>query len=147
MLAIKLKSTGRRNQRTFRIIVKEARAKLGGKVVEDLGWYNPHTNEFKINKERIDYWVSKGAQPTNSVRKLADKAENSELGSFKGKEGRKRKKKEKAGGGETGGGVEAPVSEVPQGEVSEVAQEPAPSEAEMPKEAESEKVVEEPKEG
>src|SRR3989344_4968266 len=70
MLAIKLKPTGRRNQRTFRVIVQEDREKLGGKNAEDLGWFNPHTNQFKVNKARVEYWVKNGAQATESATKL-----------------------------------------------------------------------------
>ena len=98
MLAIKLKIVGRKNQRTFRVIVQEARAKLGGKLVEDLGWYNPHTNQFKVNKARFDHWISNGAQPTDSVATLLKKVESSEIGSYEAREGRKKKKGPKEGG-------------------------------------------------
>jgi len=95
MLAIKLKIIGRRNQRTFRVIVQEARAKLGGKFVEDLGWYNPHTNQFKVNKARVEHWINNGAQPTDSVKTLLKKAQSSEVGSYEAREGRKKKKSSK----------------------------------------------------
>jgi len=74
MLAIKLKMVGRRNQRSFRVIVQEARAKVRGSFVEDIGWYNPHTNEFKLDNERVSYWMKSGAQPTETVRSLIKKS-------------------------------------------------------------------------
>jgi small subunit ribosomal protein S16 len=70
MLAIKLKRIGKKHQASFRIIVAEKRSKLQGRYVEDLGWWNPHSDKFEIKKERADYWVKNGAQPTDSVFNL-----------------------------------------------------------------------------
>ncbi|MEK9154782.1 MAG: 30S ribosomal protein S16 [Patescibacteria group bacterium] len=67
MLAIKLKRIGKRGQASFRIVVQEKRSKLGGRYVEDLGWLNPHNNKSSIKKDRIEYWIKTGAQPTDSV--------------------------------------------------------------------------------
>ena len=89
---IKLKIVGRRNQRTFRVIVQEDREKLEGKFAEDLGWYNPKTSQFKLNKDRVAYWIGNGAKPTDSVANLLEKVKDSEIGSFEGETGRKRKK-------------------------------------------------------
>lgn len=79
MLAIKLKRIGKKGQASFRMIISEKRSKVHGRNVEDLGWYNPHGNELNINKERADYWVKAGAQPTDSVFNLLVK-----LGVIKG---------------------------------------------------------------
>ena len=70
MLAFKLKPIGKKNQRSFRIIVQEKREKLRGLFAEDLGWYNPHSNEMKIDKERVAYWLKSGAQPTDTTWNL-----------------------------------------------------------------------------
>ncbi len=70
MLAIKLKRIGKKKQVAFRLIVAPKRSKLGGKFVEDVGWFNPRTDEFKINKERVLYWIGSGAQPTNTVHNV-----------------------------------------------------------------------------
>ncbi len=70
MLAIKLKRIGKKHQAAYRVIVAEKRSKLGGRYVEDLGWFNPHTDEIKISKERAEYWIKAGAQPTDRVRRL-----------------------------------------------------------------------------
>ncbi len=95
MLAIKLKIVGRKNQRTFRIIVQEARAKLDGKFVEDIGWYNPHTNQFKINKERVDYWIDNGAQPTIRVSQILKKSSGEDTAQTYSVRGGRKKKKTK----------------------------------------------------
>lgn len=73
MLAIKLRTVGKKHQRSFRVVVQEKKAKLQGKFVEDLGWYNPHTNMRKIDTERISYWMTAGAQPTKTVSDLLEK--------------------------------------------------------------------------
>lgn len=73
MLAIKLKRIGKKGQASFRIIIAEKRSKINGRFTEDLGWYNPHTNKFKINMERVDYWTKSGAQPTPSMKNLLKK--------------------------------------------------------------------------
>lgn len=70
MVAIKLKRIGKKHQASFRIIVTEKRSKLVGESIEDLGWYNPLNKEFNLNKERVDYWLKNGAQPTDSVYNL-----------------------------------------------------------------------------
>ncbi len=70
MLAIKLKRVGKKKQASFRIVVKERRSKMQGKSNEDLGWFNPHTNEVKIDGEAALAWMKKGAQPTDSVHNL-----------------------------------------------------------------------------
>lgn len=70
MLAIKLKQIGKKHQRTFRIVVDEKRSKIKGANLEDLGFWNPHTNKFGINKERVLHWIKNGAQPTDTVHNI-----------------------------------------------------------------------------
>jgi small subunit ribosomal protein S16 len=74
MLAIKLRRVGKKKQASFRVVVAEKRSKLQGKFVEDLGWLNPHTDSFNLNKERVNYWLKVGAQPTDSVYNLLVRA-------------------------------------------------------------------------
>ncbi|MEK7630384.1 MAG: 30S ribosomal protein S16 [Patescibacteria group bacterium] len=74
MLAIKFKKIGKKHQISFRVAVQEKRSKLEGRFTEDLGWFDPHTDKFEVNGERVKYWISKGAQPTASVHNLIVKA-------------------------------------------------------------------------
>ena len=76
MLKIKLFPTGKRNQRKFRIVIAEARSKREGKYLEVLGFYDPLTDPatLSLDKERYQQWINKGAQPTQTVRLLANKA-------------------------------------------------------------------------
>ena len=67
-LVIRLTRTGKKGERKFRIVVKEKRSRRDGDAVERLGYYEKGPNGKKeINKERFDYWVSKGAIPSQTV--------------------------------------------------------------------------------
>jgi small subunit ribosomal protein S16 len=74
MLAIKLTPLGKKHQRSFRLVIQERRSKLGGQFIEDLGWYNPHTNKFEIKSERVSYWLGVGATPTKTVMEVLKKS-------------------------------------------------------------------------
>ncbi|MBI4993759.1 30S ribosomal protein S16 [Candidatus Wolfebacteria bacterium] len=74
MLAIKFKRIGKKHQPSYRIIVNEKRSKMSGRFIEDIGWYNPSSKEFKVDKERALYRIKTGAQPTDSVYNLLVKA-------------------------------------------------------------------------
>jgi small subunit ribosomal protein S16 len=70
MLAIKLSQTGKTNKKMFRLIISEKSRDPYGNVLEILGSYNPHNKELKAKGERINYWISKGAQMTATVNNL-----------------------------------------------------------------------------
>lgn len=74
MLAIKLKKIGKKHQPSFRLVVSEKRSKVTGCYVEDIGWLNPKSKEFKVNAERANYWIKSGAQPTDTVHNLLVRA-------------------------------------------------------------------------
>ena len=68
MLVIRLLRTGKKNQPFFRIVVTDKRrSSKAGRFVEKVGFWNPLTKERKINGERIKYWLSKGAQTSDTV--------------------------------------------------------------------------------
>ncbi len=72
MVRIRMQRYGRRNRPFYRIAAVEKRARRDGPVVENLGWYNPIATDaskmMEINAERVAYWLSKGAQPSDTVR-------------------------------------------------------------------------------
>lgn len=72
MLAIRLMRTGAKKRPSYRIVVKEKQSKRDGAYLENLGTYNPthEPSEVKLNTERVRYWIEKGAQPTDTVRRL-----------------------------------------------------------------------------
>ena len=70
MLKIRLKRLGAKKAPTYRVIVINSTTKREGRPVEELGYYNPKTKEMKLNKESALAWISKGAQPTDTVKYL-----------------------------------------------------------------------------
>ena len=75
MLMIRLKRMGARRQPQYRVIVIEKERARDGRPVEVVGTYNPRTNPASndLKRERIEYWVSKGAQMSDRVEKLVSK--------------------------------------------------------------------------
>ena len=68
---IRFQRIGRTNDPAFRIVLLEKeRAAKTGRINEQLGSYNPRSKALSLNEERITYWISKGAQPTDSIRNL-----------------------------------------------------------------------------
>nr|BDA98201.1 ribosomal protein S16 [Rhodomonas sp. NIES-1006] len=74
MLKLRLKKYGRKRQASYRIVVMPSTTKRDGRSIEELGFYNPHTNETNLNVSRIKVRLSQGAQPTSTVRDLLKKA-------------------------------------------------------------------------
>lgn len=68
MLVIRLMRTGKKNQPFFRFVVTEKKnPSTAGRTTEILGFYNPLTKEKKINTDRVKYWLSVGAKPSDTV--------------------------------------------------------------------------------
>lgn len=72
MLVIRLTRIGARKKPRYRVVVMEKERARDGRPVETVGFYNPMTkpSTVTLKRERIDYWVSKGAQPSDTVRGL-----------------------------------------------------------------------------
>ncbi len=72
MLGISLMRMGAKKKPFYRIVVKEKRSKRDGKYLENVGTYNPMLNPAEVNlvHDRIQYWISVGAQPTETVASL-----------------------------------------------------------------------------
>lgn len=71
MIVIRFFRSGKRNQAFFKVVVTDKRrAARGGRFIEELGYVNPHTKKIKINDERAKYWLSVGAQPSDTVHNL-----------------------------------------------------------------------------
>ena len=75
---LRLKRTGRRNLPCYRLNAIDSRAPRDGRVIEELGLYDPLQKEpdkqISIKRERIEYWLSVGAQPSKTVASLLEKA-------------------------------------------------------------------------
>jgi small subunit ribosomal protein S16 len=72
---IRLSRTGARKQPQYRVVVIEKERARNGRPVEVVGTYNPRTNpaSIELKRERIDYWVSKGARMSDRVSKIVSK--------------------------------------------------------------------------
>lgn len=75
---IKLTRIGRKNSPKYRLVAAHSGKPRDGKYIELLGSYDPFkpTGMVEMNKERYDYWISVGAQPTEGVRKLLKNKSN-----------------------------------------------------------------------
>ena len=73
-MAVRLRLTriGSRKNAVWRVVVADERAKRDGRVIETVGHYNAQTepSTIKLDEERVRDWLSRGAQPSDSVRKL-----------------------------------------------------------------------------
>ena len=68
MLSIRFQRTGRRNLAQFRVVVQDSRlSPKSGRVVENLGHYNPHTKEHGVDLKRLSHHLGNGAQPSDRV--------------------------------------------------------------------------------
>ena len=70
MLTIRLQRTGKNNQADFRIVLAEKAAPVQKKHLEVLGNYNPRKKDFKVNEERVKYWVSQRVELSPTVHNL-----------------------------------------------------------------------------
>ena len=77
MVKIRLRRMGAKKAPYYRIVVADSRAPRDGRFIEELGTYNPaaDSDKLKVDLERVRYWISNGAQPTDTVRGLIKKVE------------------------------------------------------------------------
>lgn len=77
VVRIRMKRMGRPHRPFYRINAVDARVKRDGKVIENLGWYDPmaedKARQVGLNAERVKYWLSKGAQPSETLMDLLSK--------------------------------------------------------------------------
>lgn len=75
MLRIRLSRTGKKKQPSYRVVVANSESKRDGRIVERIGNYFPlkHPTEFLIEEDRALYWLSVGAQPSDTVKRLLEK--------------------------------------------------------------------------
>ena len=74
MLAIRMQCKGRTHYPVYRIVVQESqRHPLSGRIVADLGSFNPHTKEVTLDKEKVEFYLKNGAQPSTRVARVLSK--------------------------------------------------------------------------
>lgn len=152
MLAIRLQRTGRKGYPTYRVIVQEAhRQPTSGRIVAQLGSYNPHTKQVNLDKEKAETYLKNGAQPSERIVKLFE-AEKIALPAWVEKSNTDKKKsfknQEKLRKNRPAEPEEAPVEEseaVTNENVAETPEAPTEAEASEEKSSETEKSTEDKK--
>ncbi|MBW4552539.1 MAG: 30S ribosomal protein S16 [Aphanocapsa sp. GSE-SYN-MK-11-07L] len=74
MIKLRLKRYGKKRSPSYRIVAMNSRDRRDGRPLEELGFYNPMTDEIKLNTESIVARLKTGAQPTDTVRRILEKA-------------------------------------------------------------------------
>ena len=71
---MRLRRMGAKKAPTYRVIVADSRSPRDGRFIEELGHFDPRSNELKIDAEKAKKWISNGAQPTETVKALLKKS-------------------------------------------------------------------------
>ena len=136
MVRIRLKRTGTRNLPCFRVVVVDQRAARDGRTIEEIGFYDPRHDEERLDLERYNFWIGRGAQPSKTAADLARRIANPEEEAKRKAEIEKAKKAEDAKKAEEA--KKAAAEEAKKAEEAEKAAEEA-KKAEEAEKAESEK--------
>lgn len=77
MVKIRLQRAGAKKAPYYHIVVADSRSPRDGRIVEQIGSYDPMTNPatIKLDKEKVEKWIKNGAKPTDTVKALIEKAE------------------------------------------------------------------------
>ncbi|CRI67995.1 MULTISPECIES: 30S ribosomal protein S16 [Thiocapsa] len=82
MVTIRLSRGGSKKNPFYQIVVADIRAKRDGRYIERLGFFNPLAKggevELRVDRQRAQYWVERGAQPTDRVKQLLKQAAREE---------------------------------------------------------------------
>ena len=74
MVKIRLKKFGKKREASYRIVAIESKRRRNGRPIEELGFYNPRTDETRLNVPVIVKRLQQGAQPTETVKNILTKA-------------------------------------------------------------------------
>ncbi len=74
MIKLRLKRFGKKREVSYRIVATDSRSRRDGRPLEELGFYNPRTDETRLNVPAIVKRLKDGAQPTDTVRHILTKA-------------------------------------------------------------------------
>src|SRR5215467_12885043 len=74
-VSIRLRKEGAKNRPYYKVVVADRRSPRDGKFIETIGTYDPKKpgQNSTLNLDRVEYWISKGAQPSDTVRSLIKK--------------------------------------------------------------------------
>lgn len=75
MLKLRLKRIGRKRSPAYRLVIMETTCRRDGKPVEEVGYYNPISKNYKFDEKKIKKWLSCGVKPTETVLSLLKKVQ------------------------------------------------------------------------
>jgi len=75
MLKLRLKRTGRKLSPSYRLVIMENKSRRDGRPIEEVGYYNPISKQYKFEANKIKKWLNYGVQPTKTVLTLLKKAD------------------------------------------------------------------------
>ena len=71
---MRLRRMGAKKAPTYRVIIADSRSPRDGRFIEEIGYFNPRSDELKIDAEKAKKWLANGAQPTDTVKALLKKS-------------------------------------------------------------------------
>ena len=76
MVKIRLQRQGKKKAPFYHIVVADSRSPRDGKIIEQIGTFDPMTDPatINLNKEKVEQWIKNGAKPTDTVKALIEKA-------------------------------------------------------------------------
>ena len=74
MIKIRLKRFGKKREVSYRLVAMQSTSRRDGRPLEELGFYNPRTDEIRLDNDAILKRLQQGAQPTETVRRILEKA-------------------------------------------------------------------------
>ena len=146
MVKIRLTRTGKKNAPSYRLVAADSRSPRDGKNIEILGFYDPINASEKINVERVDYWISNGAQPTSTAADIIRRAKTGESTCGKKRQIKEEAEKAKAEA-EAKAKAEAEAAAKAEAEAAAAAEAEKAAEAAEETEATAEETTEETSEG
>lgn len=75
MLKLRLKRIGRKRAPSYRLVIMENTTRRDGRPIEEVGYYNPISKNYKFDPDKIKKWLNYGVQPTETVTNLLKKAD------------------------------------------------------------------------
>ena len=75
MLKLRLKRIGRKRSPSYRLVIMENTCRRDGRPIEEVGYYDPISKNYKFDQEKIKKWLAYGVKPTETVSNLLKKAD------------------------------------------------------------------------
>lgn len=75
MLKLRLKRTGKKRAPSYRLVIMENNFRRDGRPIDEIGYYNPLTKQYKFNLEKVKHWLDQGVKPTETAKNLLKKVD------------------------------------------------------------------------